>query len=157
MRVELSMNPTVAHEEARVTARMPSDALDEAVRLLALIGDDATIVEHDGGLRGAIVGRRGGGTVVVPIADVYVARADNGAVQLVTAKGALRTNSRLYELERQLGADFVRISKSAIVNLNKIDRIEPGFGGAYGVRMSDGTVEWISRRYVGAFKTALGM
>ncbi|PAU68153.1 LytTr DNA-binding domain-containing protein [Bifidobacterium italicum] len=157
MRVELSMNPAAAHEEAHVTARASSDALDRAVRLLASIGDDATIVEHGGALHDAVVGRRGGGIVVVPVADVAVARADNGAVRLVTAKGVLKTNSRLYELERQLGADFVRISKSAIVNLNKIDRIEPGFGGAYGVRMVDGTFEWISRRYLGAFKAALGM
>lgn len=157
MRVELSMDPTVAHEKARITARMSSDDLERAVRLLAAIGDDSTVVEQGGGLHDAVVGRRGGSSVVVPIADVYVAHADDGAVQLVTAKGVLRTNSRLYELEERLGADFVRIGKSAIVNLNAIDRVEPGFGGAYGVRMIDGTVEWISRRYLGAFKTALGM
>lgn len=157
MRVELSVGPTVGHEEARIAARASCAALDKAVELLASIGDDATIIEREGGLCNAVLGRRGGDAIVVPIPDVIVARADNGAVQLVTTKGTLKTNSRLYELERQLGADFVRVSKSAIVNINAIDRVESGFGGAYGVRMHDGAVEWISRRYLGAFKSAIGM
>ena len=94
---------------------------------------------------------------VVPVADVYIAHMDGGHVQLITAKGELRSNNRLYELESTLGEGFVRISKSAIVNIDAIDRIEPGFGGALSVQMVDGSVEWISRRFLGAFKQAIGM
>ena len=45
----------------------------------------------------------------------------------------------------------------ADVYIDAIDRIEPGFGGALSVQMVDGSVEWISRRFLGAFKQAIGM
>ena len=130
---------------------------ERAVDALAGIGGDSTVVELQPGPRNAVVGTRGRSIVVVPVADVYIAHMDGGHVQLITAKGELRSNNRLYELESTLGEGFVRISKSAIVNIDAIDRIEPGFGGALSVQMVDGSVEWISRRFLGAFKQAIGM
>ncbi len=88
--------------------------------------------------RNAVVGTRGRSIVVVPVADVYLAHMVGGHVQLITAKGDRRSNHRLYEWESTLGEGFVRISKSAIVNIDAIDRIEPGFGGALSVQMVDG-------------------
>lgn len=155
MRVELSLRPTLT-EHASISARQMDESLREAVHLLSTIGDDATVVEQHG-LRNAIAASRGTSMVIVPIADIYLARADNGHVQLVTAKGELRSTSRLYELESVLGNDFIRISRSAIVNLNAIDRIDPGFGGPLIVKMTDGSAEWISRRFLPAFKAALSM
>lgn len=157
MRVELTMRPTIAKEQARIAARSASPELDHAVALLASIGADSTIIEQEQALKNAVIGMQGGSAIIVQAPDVYIARTDKGTVQLVTAKGTLTSHSRLYELEHTLGNDFIRISKSAIVNLNAIDRIEPGFGGAMSVRMHDGSEEWISRRYLRAFKRTLGM
>lgn len=38
-------------------------------------------------------------------------------------------NRPLYELEKQLGSSFVRISKSAIVNIRQISHVEASFNG----------------------------
>lgn len=155
MRVELSILPTTTGH-ANIAAQQMDDTLRHAVELLASIGDDATVTERSGP-RNAIVATQGKSMVVVPLRSIYLARAEDGHVQLLTSKGDLRTNNRLYELEQMLGADFIRISKSAIVNLNAIDRIDPGFGGAVSVKLIDGTVEWISCRFLTSFKHALGM
>lgn len=157
MRVELSIRPTIEADHARISARALTEELQQAVDALAGIGRDSTVVELQPGPRNAVVGTRGRSIVVVPVADVYIAHMDGGHVQLITAKGELRSNNRLYELESTLSEGFVRISKSAIVNIDAIDRIEPGFGGALSVQMVDGSVEWISRRFLGAFKQAIGM
>ena len=44
-------------------------------------------------------------------------------------KDKYRTRKRLYEIGRQLGKQFMQISRTTLVNLSYMDRIEPGFGG----------------------------
>ncbi len=67
------------------------------------LSGDSTVVELQPGPRNAVVGTRGRSIVVVPVADVYIAHMDGGQVQLIPAKGELRSNYRLYELESTLG------------------------------------------------------
>ena len=47
--------------------------------------------------------------------------------------------SKLYELLEELpGWDFVRVSKSTILNLNQIKSLSPAFGGRYQALMKNG-------------------
>lgn len=103
MRVELSIRPTIEADHARISARALTEELQQAVNALAGIGGDSTVVELQPGPRNAVVGTRGRSIVVVPVSDVYIAHMDGGHVQLITAKGELRSNNRLYELESTLG------------------------------------------------------
>ena len=63
----------------------------------------------------------------------------------------------LYELEQQLGEDFIRISKSAIINLRKIKNIEASFNGTMEIELTLGIKEVISRNYKKSFKERLGV
>ncbi|MBQ2803779.1 MAG: LytTR family transcriptional regulator DNA-binding domain-containing protein [Lachnospiraceae bacterium] len=66
--------------------------------------------------------------------------------------------SKLYELEDMLqGDDFVRVSKSCILNLNKISSLAPAFGGRFEAFLKNGEKVIISRQYVNALKKALGL
>ena len=155
MKIDLSLQPTRA-EHAFITAHQMDEKLQQAVQLLASIGGDDTITEQSGP-RHAFIATHGHSIVVVPFRTIFLARAEEGHVQLLTSKGEVQTRARLYELEETLGPDFIRISKSVIVNMNAIDRIDPSIGGAVSVKLVDGTVEWISRRFLSSFKSALGM
>ena len=66
-------------------------------------------------------------------------------------------NRPLYELEKSLGGDFVRISKSSIVNIRQIDHVKPGFYGSMELVTKGGLESCISRSYRKSFKERLGL
>ena len=63
----------------------------------------------------------------------------------------------LYELENILDIYFVRISKSAIVNINQINHAEASFNGTMELVMKNGVTDYISRSYRKSFKERLGL
>lgn len=66
--------------------------------------------------------------------------------------------SKLYELMEELPErDFIRSSKSSILNLNKIESLSPAFGGRYEALLKNGEKVIISRQYAGVLKEKLGV
>ena len=72
-------------------------------------------------------------------------------------KRQFRSGKRLYELEALLGPDFMRISKSTIINLQLLDYVAPSLGGVMVLVMKNGQRDYISRKYLPAFKRYLGI
>lgn len=66
-------------------------------------------------------------------------------------------NKPLYELQELLGNDFVRISKSAIINIKRINHVAASFNGTMEIVMKNGVEEVITRSYRKAFKERLGV
>lgn len=66
-------------------------------------------------------------------------------------------NKPLYELEEQLSKDFIRISKSSIINIKKIKHIEAAFNGTMKIELETGIKEVITRNYRKKFKERLGI
>ena len=65
---------------------------------------------------------------------------------------------KLYELEERFqGTDFFRVSKSTILNLAKVSRLNPALGGRFEALMKNGEKLIISRQYVPALKEKLGL
>lgn len=95
--------------------------------------------------------------IVMHEPDVIMICVENSRVIIHSDKGECVSYKRLMDFDNPQFASFVRISKSAIVNLNRIVRVDPGFGGSMSVKMNDGSVEWISRRCLSGFKKRLGM
>lgn len=66
------------------------------------------------------------------------------------------TSHKLYELEEILNERrFIRISKSVIVNLLKIECVKPALNGRYLCHLKNGEDVIISRKYVHEFKEKL--
>ena len=105
-----------------------------------------------------LTGEKDGETCILDGADVlYIDTVDRGTF-LYTAGGVYQTRLRLYELEEQLAAwDFIRVSKSAIVNFSRVRSLRPDFGGRMRLTMSNGEVVVANRQYVPAIKTKLGL
>lgn len=65
---------------------------------------------------------------------------------------------RLYELETFLSEkDFIRISKSQIVNINKIKALKPELNRTILATMCNGEQLYISRKYVKAIRNVLAV
>ena len=90
--------------------------------------------------------------------EIQIVRTEgNEIVAYDTAKKRFIVEKRLYEVETLLGLQFIRISKSAIVNIHKIDHVDVRFSGMMNVIMKNGINEYISRRHMGDFKKRLGL
>jgi DNA-binding LytR/AlgR family response regulator len=63
----------------------------------------------------------------------------------------------LFELEEDLGPDFMRISKSIVVNIRKIESVEAVFNGMMLLHMRNGSKEYVSRLYLPELKAYLGL
>jgi len=75
-----------------------------------------------------------------------------------TKKQVFEIKERLYQLESILpSSQFIRISKSMIINLDAIASFIPKFSGNLDTKLINGEQVSISRRYVNNLKQALGM
>lgn len=84
--------------------------------------------------------------------------ASNSKVFAQTNHGEYQLRLRLYELEQRLDRhSFVRISNSEIINLKKVKGFDLSFSGTICVMLSNGTITYVSRRYVAKIKQILGI
>lgn len=90
--------------------------------------------------------------------DIFHIYAANGKVFAVTENGEYLLRLRLYELEERLDkTSFVRISHSEMVNLKKVKKFDLSYAGTICVSLTNGTVTYVSRRYVSKMKQVLGI
>ena len=112
----------------------------------------AFVVSLQGRLAATVDGQR----YEVPVPEVLYIEAVDNRVFLYTAQHVFEIRQRLYELESQLSSrHFLRISKSTIVNLMKVEAIKPALNGRFLVRLRNGEDVIVSRKYVPALKAAL--
>ncbi len=79
-------------------------------------------------------------------------------VFLYTEESVMEVRQRLYELEDILPRqDFIRISKSQIVNINKIKSLKPELNRTILATMCNGEQISISRKYVKEFRSMLSL
>ena len=84
-------------------------------------------------------------------------RVENEKTYLVGENETYRTGKRLYEMSELLGAGFMQVSRSAIINLKYLESVEPSFNGVMLLHLKNGTSEYISRKYVPELKKYLGL
>ena len=84
-------------------------------------------------------------------------RVENGDTVIYGKDRSYRSRKRLYELEQQLGKQFMQISKSTLVNLSYMDSVESGFSGTLLLKLKNGCKDYVSRRYLPQFKKYLGL
>ena len=110
---------------------------DESSELLAVKKDsDIALLEYD---------------------DIFMFRVENKQVNVFTKDYDYIIKKPLYQIEENLNSDFVRISKTTIVNLKKIKRVAPSLRGMMFIELKNGLKDNISRKYLPNFKQALDL
>lgn len=95
--------------------------------------------------------------VVIEETDIVALHAEKKWCRIYTDTSNYSCRKRLYEVENMLGVDFMRISKSIIVNLRKIESVEAVFNGMLLLRMKNGSKEYVSRTYLSQMKEYFGI
>src|SRR5690606_23307838 len=84
--------------------------------------------------------KEGDRTYLQRIEDIDWVEADAKNVKIHSAKRTYVMRETMKAMENRLtGSDFVRVSRSAIVNLDRIREIQPWFNGDYVLILRDGT------------------
>ena len=105
-----------------------------------------------------IKGKQEGEVVYARMAEALYFEAVDNRTFLYMEQQVMEVEQRLYELEKLLPEeDFIRCSKSVIVNIHKIKRLKPELNRTILATMCNGEKISISRRYVKAFKELLGI
>jgi two-component system, LytTR family, response regulator len=90
----------------------------------------------------------GDGLRMIDGAGIHSLEADDNYVHVHTADQTYLLRRTLRDLLQQLGEQrFVRIHKSAAVNIAEIDSLTPLFKGDYDLRLRSGRLLRLSRRY----------
>jgi two-component system LytT family response regulator len=84
-------------------------------------------------------------------------QADDKYVHLHTSKGSRMVRQTLSAMESQLDPrKFMRIHRSAMVNVDRIKELQPLFSGEHSVLLEDGTKLTLSRNHKGKLFELLG-
>ncbi len=103
-----------------------------------------------------IVGYRGQESELLSPARIVRIYSENKKVYVRTDKECYEVKDRLYVLEEQLREQkFVRISNSELVNVQQIEKLDMSYAGTIQVRMKNGDVTYVSRRFVRKIKEVL--
>lgn len=105
-----------------------------------------------------LTGYHGTAITMLQPKDIYYFEAVDNKVFAYCEKQVYELRKKLYELEDELsGTDFLRISKSTIVDLSKITNLAPLFNGRLEAKLKNGEKIIISRQYVPGLKKKLGI
>ncbi len=146
MQVEIKIDPSQPEPKVVITAASMTEEVNRIVRRLSEV------------IPQVISGTRDGKLEVLEPEELIRVYAASGKVFAVTGKGEYTLRLRLYELEERLSPhQFVRISNSEIIHLKKVVNFNLSFAGTIYVKLSNGTVTYVSRRYVSKIKKILGI
>lgn len=101
------------------------------------------------------IGRKNETQHVIRVEEIICLYTEGDLIMCRTQQGVFEMKERLYELENDLPKNrFVRLSKSAIANLDELQKFEASFNGTLCVYFRSGEKEYVSRHYVKGIKQA---
>lgn len=110
------------------------------------------------GRREKLTVRDGERILQIETSEIYYFEAVDNRVFIYAKEKVYESKWKLYELEEQFGhANFIRVSKSVILNLSKVDSFHPEFNGRFEALMKNRERVLISRQYVPELKKKLGI
>lgn len=142
----LTMDPSLA-ESDKINIVFTEKDIDQINRILDAIikGEDVYITGYDE------IGQK---SIESRSIQYFIVEADD--VLAIVGKSQFIVKLKLYEIEELLNdKHFIRVSKFALVNINKIEYIKPALNSKLILLMKNGDEIEVNRHYYKAFKKAL--
>lgn len=106
----------------------------------------------------SVSGIKDGETRVIPLEEIFYFESIEERTFIYLKSDVYECSMKLYELEEQLEkANFVRISKSCIVNIMKLDSVRPLMNSRYEAKLENGEKLIVNRHYLVNFKSKFGI
>lgn len=129
MKVEVILSQEDDEPRVQIYTKVINDELTKLVNLLT---------EKEITKQSSIIGTLDDVEYVLKLDEIYYFEANGNTIIAVHRNDRYKVAMRLYEVEHIVGAyQFMRISKSIIINIDKIYTIERSFGTPYLVTLQD--------------------
>ena len=99
--------------------------------------------------------KKGDNNYLIPTNDFLRFYSGAKSVYAQTDTSEYHISKRLYELEKELPVQFVRVSNSEIINLNYVSQFSLSVGGIINIEFKNGIKTSSSRRYLKKIKEIL--
>jgi len=106
---------------------------------------------------GLLVGYKNNQTHKMSTTDIYYIDSVDNKTFAYCTKDVYELKEKLYEVEELNLKEFLRISKSTIVNIKKVEYIKPALAGRFEATLSNNEKVIVSRSYVKELKKAFGV
>ena len=146
MKVNLFVSRDIEEPHADIHTNELTDNITKAMSILE--SDDTNEI---------LAVKNGSDITLLQFDDVFMLRVENKQVKVYAENNEYLIRKPLYQVEESLSGDFVRISKTTIVNLKKIKRVAPSLKGMMFIELKNGLKDNISRKYLSDFKSALDL
>ena len=146
MKVNLFVSRDIEEPHADIHTNELTDNITKAMSILE--SDDSNEI---------LAVKNGSDITLLQFDDVFMIRVENKQVKVYAENNEYLIRKPLYQVEESLSGDFVRISKTTIVNLKKIKRVAPSLKGMMFIELKNGLKDNISRKYLPDFKNALDL
>lgn len=148
MNLNIKIDNNVKEPEVLITTASMTDEVNRVVDFVNSLDSVTTVIS----------GMKDEKIELLEQQKIIRAYAEGGNVYVVTDNGRYKVRLRLFEVEeRLLSSEFIRISKSEIVNLKKVKSLDLSFVGTICMELSNGEQCYVSRRNVSIIKKKLGL
>jgi len=95
----------------------------------------------------SVIGMQNNDIFLINVSEIIVFYGEDKNIFCRTKEGSYRVKEKMYYLEENLSnKDFIRISNSAIININQVKCFNTSIIGKIIVKFKDGTEENVSKR-----------
>lgn len=103
-----------------------------------------------------LIGNDNGRTYQIPVGDIFYIEVVDRKTFIYTKDKVFRSELKLYELQNELpSSEFVRVSKSCILNINVMESIATLMNSKLEAILSNGEKICVSRTYIPVIKRML--
>lgn len=146
MKVDIIIDETLEETQVKIFAKGYSKEVETIKDLLA-----DRIIDK-------IVAFRDKEVFILSHEEIIRIFAQDKRVFIKTKNGTFSSRLTVSELENRLGKKkFIKISRSDIVNLDFVKKLDLSFTGTIAVELTNGDVAYVSRRNLKEFRRALGL
>ena len=143
MKVKYEEDKTIHGVEVKIRAPMLDDEVLEII---------ASLKAKDK----KIIGIKDNSSTILELSDIYYFDSVDKKTFTYCKNEVYETSLKLYELEESLAAfGFVRTSKQQVLNLDKVESIQPESSSRLRLKLENGEIVVVSRQYAPIIKAKL--
>lgn len=114
MKVSIELSPEYSEPYAIIYADKITDSIQRTLDIFGSNESPITAFKNENDI------------VILQPKEIYMVRVENKDTIIYGKEHRYRSRKRLYEMQQQLGAGFMQISKSTLVNLSYMSNVEAG-------------------------------
>lgn len=147
MKVKLAISSEILEDLVTIEAQAMSEQITNLV----------TYIQNLDKQRSSLTVKKGEQVYLVEHDEIVRLYLEDRVLQVETVETTYTSSLRLYQVKKDLPANFLQISQSEIIHIKQLDYLKLTANGLVKLVMKNGSVTYSSRRYLKVIKERLGL